>query len=323
MNKQKAGVSTTKYPIPERGEKIMKKRVLGVLLGAVVAVSTLAGCGTSATVSDNSQTANVEDTQVPTTDQVAEEADATTTDASEDKVITVGATITPHSEILSVVAENLKEQGYELKIVEYNDYVLPNTALEAGDLDANYFQHVPYLDDFNAENGTHIVSAAAVHFEPMGIYAGKTAKIEDIQKGASVAVPNDTTNEARALLLLEAQGLLKLKADAGIKATILDIEENPYELDIKELEAAQVPKAIQDVDIAVVNGNYALEAGLGEALVTEAKDSLAAETYGNIIAVREGEENSEKTKALVDAILTENVKEYIEKTYSGAVLPVF
>ena len=299
----------------------MKKRVLGVLLGAALAVSTLAGCGSSATVSDNSQTANVEDTQVPTTDQAAvEEAK---TDDPEDKVITVGATITPHSEILSVVAENLKEQGYELKIVEYNDYVLPNTALEAGDLDANYFQHVPYLDDFNAENGTHIVSAAAVHFEPMGIYAGKTTKIEDIQKGASVAVPNDTTNEARALLLLEAQGLIKLKADAGIKATILDIEENPYELDIKELEAAQVPKAIQDVDIAVVNGNYAIEAGLDAALVTEASDSLAAETYGNIIAVREGEENSAKTKALVDAILTDNVKEYIEKTYSGAVLPVF
>lgn len=298
----------------------MKKRVLGVLIGAALAVSTLAGCGSSATVSDSSQTENVEDAQVPTSDQPQAESE---TDDPKDKVITVGATITPHSEILSVVAENLKEQGYELKIVEYNDYVLPNTALEAGDLDANYFQHVPYLDDFNAENGTHIVSAAAVHFEPMGIYAGKTAKIEDIQKGASVAVPNDTTNEARALLLLEAQGLLKLKADAGIKATILDIEENPYELDIKELEAAQVPKAIQDVDIAVVNGNYALEAGLGDALVTEAKDSLAAETYGNIIAVREGEENSEKTKALVDAILTDNVKEYIEKTYSGAVLPVF
>ena len=298
----------------------MKKRVLGVLIGATLAVSTLAGCGSSATVSDNSQTASVEDAQVPTSDQPQAESN---TDDSKDKVITVGATITPHSEILSVVAENLKEQGYELKIVEYNDYVLPNTALEAGDLDANYFQHVPYLDDFNAENGTHIVSAAAVHFEPMGIYAGKTASIDAIQKGASVAVPNDTTNEARALLLLEAQGLLKLKADAGIKATILDIEENPYELDIKELEAAQVPKAIQDVDIAVVNGNYALEAGLGDALVTEAKDSLAAETYGNIIAVREGEENSEKTKALVDAILTDNVKEYIEKTYSGAVLPVF
>ena len=301
----------------------MKKRVLGVLLGAALAVSTLAGCGTSATVSDNSQTANVEDTQVPTTDQVAEEADATTTDASEDKVITVGATITPHSEILSVVAENLKEQGYELKIVEYNDYVLPNTALEAGDLDANYFQHVPYLDDFNAENGTHIVSAAAVHFEPMGIYAGKTAKIEDIQKGASVAVPNDTTNEARALLLLEAQGLLKLKADAGIKATILDIEENPYELDIKELEAAQVPKAIQDVDIAVVNGNYALEAGLGEALVTEAKDSLAAETYGNIIATSEAKKNDAAILALVRVLQGPEVSKFIKEKYDGAVVPLY
>lgn len=300
----------------------MKKRVLGVLLSTVVALSALTGCGATPVAEQNTQTIE-DDAQVPAADVPQTEEQTEETAEPVDNVITVGATITPHSEILSVVAENLKEQGYELKIVEYNDYVLPNTALEAGDLDANYFQHTPYLNDFNEENGTHIVSAAAVHFEPMGIYAGKTASLEDIKEGASVAVPNDTTNEARALLLLEAQGLLKLKADAGIKATILDIEENPYNLDIKELEAAQVPKAIQDVDIAVINGNYALEAGIKTPLVTEASDSLAAETYGNIIAVREGEENSAKTKALVDAILTENVKEYINNTYEGAVLPVF
>lgn len=300
----------------------MKKRFLGVLLTAAVAVSAFTGCGQvkTATQESTQEVESIADENVPTAPEAQAQDEAGTV---EDNVITVGATITPHSEILGVVAENLKEKGYELKVVEYNDYVLPNTALEAGDLDANYFQHVPYLNDFNEENGTHIVSAAAVHFEPMGIYAGKTATLEDVKEGASVAVPNDTTNEARALLLLEAQGLLKLKADAGIKATILDIEENPYNLDIKELEAAQVPKAIQDVDIAVINGNYALEAGLTEPLVNEASDSLAAETYGNIIAVREGEENSAKTKALVDAILTDNVKEYIEKTYSGAVLPVF
>ncbi|MCR4750633.1 MAG: metal ABC transporter substrate-binding protein [Lachnospiraceae bacterium] len=300
----------------------MKKRVLGVLLSTVVALSALTGCGATPVAEQNTQTIE-DDGQVPAADTPVAEEQASDTDEPVDNVITVGATITPHSEILSVVAENLKEQGYELKIVEYNDYVLPNTALEAGDLDANYFQHIPYLNDFNEENGTHIVSAAAVHFEPMGIYAGKTASLEDIKEGASVAVPNDTTNEARALLLLEAQGLLKLKADAGIKATILDIEENPFNLDIKELEAAQVPKAVKDVDIAVINGNYALEAGIKTPLVTEASDSLAAETYGNIIAVREGEENSVKTKALVDAILTENVKEYINNTYEGAVLPVF
>lgn len=300
----------------------MKKRVLGVLLSTVVALSALTGCGATPVAEQNTQTIE-DDGQVPAADTPVAEEQASDTDEPVDNVITVGATITPHSEILSVVAENLKEQGYELKIVEYNDYVLPNTALEAGDLDANYFQHTPYLNDFNEENGTHIVSAAAVHFEPMGIYAGKTASLEDIKEGASVAVPNDTTNEARALLLLEAQGLLKLKADAGIKATILDIEENPFNLDIKELEAAQVPKAVKDVDIAVINGNYALEAGIKTPLVTEASDSLAAETYGNIIAVREGEENSVKTKALVDAILTENVKEYINNTYEGAVLPVF
>lgn len=239
------------------------------------------------------------------------------------KLIRIGATVTPHSEILEQVKENLATSGYQLDIVIYNDYVLPNTALEDGELDANFFQHGPYLEDFNKENGTHIVSVAPVHFEPMGIYAGKTASISEVADGASIAVPNDTTNEARALLLLEANGLIKLKDGAGITATVLDIEENPHNLKIEELEAAQVPKAIKDVDLAVVNGNYAIEAGLDAPIALEASDSLAAETYANIICVKEGNENSDKIKALVDATHQDNIRDFINSKYQGAVVPVF
>ena len=243
--------------------------------------------------------------------------------SSDDKVIKIGATVTPHSEILEKVKENLATSGYTLDIVIYNDYMLPNTALEDGELDANFFQHGPYLEDFNKENGTHIVSVAPIHFEPMGIYAGKSSSLSDVADGASIAVPNDTTNEARALLLLEANGLIKLKDGAGIASTVIDIEENPYNLKIEELEAAQVPKAIQDVDFAVVNGNYAIEAGLSDPIAVEASDSLAADTYANIVCVKEGNENSDKTKALVDAILKDNVRDFINSNYKGAVVPVF
>lgn len=244
---------------------------------------------------------------------------------SEDKVITVGASVSPHAEILEVAKANLEKEGYTLKIVEYNDYVLPNTALESGELDANYFQHQPYLDDFNKENSTNIVSAGSVHFEPFGIYAGKSNDIKALKEGSVVAVPNDTTNEARALLLLESQGLIKLKEGSGLSATILDIESNPLKLDIKEIEAAQIVRSLQDVDIACVNGNYAIDGGLSvkDALAVESADSLAAETYANIIAVKAGNEESDKTKALMSAILSDDVRKYIEDTYSGAVLPVF
>lgn len=244
---------------------------------------------------------------------------------SEDKVITVGASVSPHAEILEVAKANLEKEGYTLKIVEYNDYVLPNTALESGELDANYFQHQPYLDDFNKENNTNIVSAGSVHFEPFGIYAGKSNDIKALKEGSVVAVPNDTTNEARALLLLESQGLIKLKEGSGLSATILDIESNPLKLDIKEIEAAQIVRSLQDVDIACINGNYAIDGGLSvkDALAVESADSLAAETYANIIAVKSGNEESDKTKALKSAILSDDVRKYIEETYSGAVLPVF
>ena len=217
------------------------------------------------------------------------------------------------------------ELGYDLEIVEYTDYVQPNNALESGDLDANYFQHKPYLDTFNEENGTHLVSAGAIHYEPFGIYAGKSDSLDELADGAEVLVPNDVTNEARALLLLQDQGLLTLKEDAGLTATINDITENPKNLDIVELEAAQLPRSLQDADIAVINGNYAIEAGLKvtDALAVEASDSLAAQTYGNVVAVREGDEESDKTKALMEVLTSDDIKEFIETKYDGAVVPLF
>lgn len=288
----------------------MKRKLIAALLCVGLVASLAAGCGSK------------EESSTEDTAQASEAEEETSSE--EDKVITVGASVTPHAEILNAIAGKVEEAGYTLKVVEYNDYVLPNTALEDGDLDANYFQHQPYLDDFNQENDTHLVSVASVHFEPMGIYAGKTASLDDLQDGAVVAVPNDATNEARALLLLEENGLIKLKEDAGINATVVDIEENPLNLEIKELEAAQVAKAIQDVDIACINGNYAVEAELSDQVIaTEAADSLAAETYANVIAVKEGNEDTEKTKVLVDAILSDVAKDFINETYGGAVVPVF
>lgn len=269
----------------------MKKRVIALLAGISLLAGLTTGCGKG----------------------------------KDDKVIKVGASVTPHAEILKVIEDNLEEEGYTLEIVEYNDYVLPNTAVEDGELDANFFQHQPYLDNFNVENGTNIASVASIHFEPFGIYGGKTNDLSELKEGAVVAVPNDTTNEARALLLLEAQGLIKIKEGAGLEATVIDIEENPLNLDIRELEAAQIARSIQDVDIACINGNYALEAGLSssDALAFEASDSLAAETYGNVVAVKAGKEDSAKIKALVKAFLSDEVRDYINNTYEGAVVPVF
>ena len=284
----------------------MKNRIIGLIIITALTAGVLTGCGqSSGTVSkdeNSEQTSEIEKELEP---------------------IRVGAGVTPHAEILREIQDDLEEKGYALEVVEYNDYVLPNTALEDGDLDANYFQHKPYLDDFNAENGTHIVGVANVHFEPLGIYAGKTKSLADLKDGAEVAVPNDTTNEARALLLLEQEGLIKLKEKAGLQATILDIQENPLNLKIKELEAAQVARAVSDVDIACINGNYAIEAGLEEAIALESAESEAAETYANLIAVKEGNEDTEKTQALVEAVLSKKVKDFIMDNYKGAVVPVF
>ena len=246
--------------------------------------------------------------------------------ASDDKTITVAATPTPHAEVLNdAVAPLLEKQGYKLVVKEFNDYVLPNTATEEGEVDANYFQHIPYLETFNVENGTHLVSVAAVHYEPFGLYAGKTATLADLPDGASVAVPNDTTNEARALLLLEQEGLIKLNADAGVTATVSDITDNPKNLKIQELEAATIPNVLQDVDIAAINSNYALGAGLSvskDALAVEDANGTAAQTYKNIIVVREGNEASDKVKALVGAVQDPSIAQYINDKYDGAVLPV-
>lgn len=320
---QKSDTPTSLYEKEERGEHIMKKKNFIVLLATLaLGAALLTGCGSQESKADDAATAETTET-TETTESADSTADAS--DTQELETIKVGASITPHAEILAQVKDKLAEEGYDLEIVEYNDYVLPNTALEDGELDANFFQHQPYLDDFNAENGTHLVSVAAVHFEPFGLYAGKTASLDELKEGASVAVPNDTTNEARALLLLEAQGLIKLKEDAGLSATVLDIVENPLNLEIKEIEAAQLVRSLPDVDIAAINGNYAAEGGLNvaDAIAVEASDSLAADTYANVIAVKEGNEDSAKTKALVDAVLSDDVKTYINDTYGNAVIPVF
>jgi len=254
------------------------------------------------------------------------ESDVETGATENAKKIVVGATPTPHAEILNAAKEILAEEGYELEIVEFTDYIQPNKMLESKELDANYFQHKPYLDDYNAENKTDLISIAAIHYEPLGIYPGKTKTLDELKDNAQIAVPNDTTNEARALLLLEAQGLIKLKEDAGLKATINDIVENPMNLKIIEIEAAQLARSLPDVDIAVINGNYAIQAGLNvatDALAMEEKDSLAATTYANIVAVRSGDEEREDLKALVKALTSEKIKKFIEEKYQGAVVPVF
>ncbi len=240
------------------------------------------------------------------------------------KVIKVGATPVPHAEILEKAAELLEKEGYKLEIVEFADYVLPNTALESGDIDANYFQHQTYLDEFNAEKGTHLVTAANVQYEPFGVYAGKSKDLKNIANGAKIAVPNDTTNEARALLLLEQEGLIKLKEGAGIVATKRDIVENPKNLDIVELEAAAIPRALKDVDFAVINGNYALASGLAmsDSLAVESADSLAVTAYVNVLCVKKGNENDEAVKALAKVLASEEIKDFINKKYEGAVVPV-
>lgn len=245
--------------------------------------------------------------------------------SSEDNVITVGASPSPHAEILNAVADELKSEGYELKVVEYNDYVQPNVALDAGDLDANYFQHLPYLENYNDENGTNLVSAGAIHFEPMGLYAGKSSDINNVPDGAKIAVPSDATNEARALLLLQDQGVIKLKDGVGLEATANDIEENPHNIQLVEVEAAAVPRSLEDCDFAVINGNYALSAGLdtGATLASESADSEAAQTYANIVAVRKGDENSEKTQTLIKALTSDTARKFIEEQYKGSVIPVF
>ena len=240
--------------------------------------------------------------------------------------LSVGATPAPHAEILEQCIPILAEQGIELEVVPFNDYVIPNTATESGQIDANYFQHVLYLGDFNEQNGTHLVAVEKIHYEPFGIYAGKTASLDALEDGATIAVPNDGTNEARALLLLEAQGLIKLKEGVGLTATKLDIEENPRDFDIQEIEAAQLPRSLGSVDVAVINGNYAIDAGLkaSDALAFEDGESdVIQNNYANVLVVKEGNENNEAVLALTAALKSDAIKTFIEETYEGAVVPLF
>ena len=249
----------------------------------------------------------------------------------DDGTITVAASATPHAEILEQVKPILAEQGYTLEVTVFNDYVQPNQVVESGEFDANYFQHIPYLDSFNEEQGTHLVNAGGIHYEPFGIYPGTKSDLSEISEGDTIAVPNDTTNEARALLLLQDNGILTLKAGVGLEATVRDIEDNPYNVEIQELEAAQVPRVKEEVAFMVLNGNYAMEAGFSvakDAVAYEQSDSEAAQTYVNVIAVKEGNENNagiealvEGIKALVAALKSDTIKEYINNTYDGGVIP--
>ncbi|WP_026895410.1 MetQ/NlpA family ABC transporter substrate-binding protein [Clostridiisalibacter paucivorans] len=272
-------------------KKIISLLLVLTLLGSI----TLAGCGNNNSNGDTSK---------------------------EDNVITIGASPVPHEEILNAIKADLETQGIELKIIQFTDYVKPNMALADGEIDANFFQHEPYMNKFKEEKGVDITSLGKVHIEPLGLYSNSASSIEELKDGASIAIPNDPTNGGRALILLQNNGLIKLKEGIGLEATELDIAENPKNFVFKPLEAAQLPRVLDDVDAAVINGNYALEAGLvptEDAILIEGADS----PYANIIAIRSGEENSEKLQALLKALHSDKVKEFIEENYNGGVVPTF
>ncbi len=280
----------------------MKKRVLALLLASVLTAGILSACGSSESAGSGEKS----------------------TSASGDEIITVAASATPHSEILEQAAPLLKEKGYDLQVTVFDDYVQPNEVVESGEFDANYFQHIPYLDSFNEEKGTHLVNAGGIHYEPFGIYPGTKKSLDELADGDTIAVPNDTTNEARALLLLQDNGIITLKEGAGLEATVNDIAENPKNIKIQELEAAQVSRVTGEVPFVVLNGNYALEANYSaakDALAYEKADSEAAKTYVNVIAVKEGNENSDKIKALVEVLKSEEIVKFINEKYDGAVIP--
>ena len=273
------------------------KKALALVLTGVLALGCLAGCGGS---------------------------DKKTEESGEDKVIKVAASATPHAEILEQAAPLLEKEGWTLDVTVFDDYVQPNNVVEAGDFDANYFQHIPYLENFNKEQGTHLVNAGGIHYEPFGIYPGQKSSLDDLAEGDTIAVPNDTTNEARALLLLQDNGLIKLKDGAGLEATKNDIVENSLNLEILELEAAQIARVKDEVALVVLNGNFALQAGFSvakDSIAYETSDSEAAKTYVNVIAVKEGNEDSEAVKALVKVLKSDDIKKYINDSYDGAVIP--
>ena len=275
------------------------KKFGAFLLAGVLAIGTLTGCGS--------------------TDKKAEGS----TGSTDSKVIKVAASATPHAEILEEAKPLLEKEGYALEVTVFDDYVQPNEVVDSGDFDANYFQHAPYMEQFNKEKGTKLVDAGDIHYEPFGIYPGTKKSLDEIADGDEIAVPNDTTNEARALLLLQDNGIIKLKDGAGLTATVNDIAENPHNIKIVELEAAQVARVTGETAFVVLNGNYALQAGYSvkkDALAYEAADSEAAKTYVNIIAVKDGNQDSDAIKALVKVLKSDDIKKFIDEKYDGAVI---
>lgn len=275
------------------------KKFGAFLLAGVLAIGTLTGCGS--------------------TDKKAEGS----TGSTDSKVIKVAASATPHAEILEEAKPLLEKEGYDLEVTVFDDYVQPNEVVDSGDFDANYFQHAPYMEQFNKEKGTKLVDAGDIHYEPFGIYPGTKKSLDEIADGDEIAVPNDTTNEARALLLLQDNGIIKLKDGAGLTATVNDIAENPHNIKIVELEAAQVARVTGETAFVVLNGNYALQAGYSvkkDALAYEAADSEAAKTYVNIIAVKDGNQDSDAIKALVKVLKSDDIKKFIDEKCDGAVI---
>ena len=287
----------------------MKKRI-GIALLVIVSI-VIGACGSK------QATTAVETTQAPETvnETVAEQKELT--------VVTVAASPAPHAEILYQVVDDMKELGYDLRVQEFSDYVLPNLAVDEGEVMANYFQHTPYLDDFNAERNNHVVSVGKIHYEPFGIYKGTKDSLE-LESGDKIAVPNDVTNEARSLNLLEAAGVIQLKDGVGLNATKLDIIDNPYNVEIVELEAAQIPRALDSVAVACMNGNYAIEANykVSDAIYVEEQSSDAAQTYANILCVKEGNENENWAKDLFKCLKSQKIKDYIDKTYDKSVIAI-
>lgn len=314
-----------------REEQFMKRQFIAAVIGAALTAGVLAGCGsstetTASTAASSTAAASEASSETSAAADTSSEAASDTSAAASLGTITVAASQTPHSEILAQAKPILAQEGWDLEVTVFEDYVQPNKVVESGDFDANYFQHVNYLNSFNEENGTHLVVATngKIHYEPFGIYGGTKKSLDEIADGDAIAVPNDTTNEARALLLLQQEGLITLNDGVGVNATVNDIKDNPYNLEIVEVEAAQVPKQLPSVAFGVINGNYALENGLSvadDALATESADGDAIQQYVNIIAVKDGNQDEDKIKALTDVLHSDAIVKYINDTYQGAVVP--
>lgn len=284
---------------------LTRRNFIGTGLAALAA-TTLAACGNSGSSSASSSSA--------------------ASDSAQSQTLTVAASPSPHAEILNnFAAPKLKEQGIDLQTKEYTDYIIPNQVTSSGEVDANYFQHINYLNNYNEENGTDLVGVAAIHYEPFGIYAGKSSDLANIADGAQIAVPNDPTNEGRALLLLQQENLITLKDPDNLEATPVDIAENPHNLQFVEVEAAAVPRQLQDVDFAVINGNYAIEAGfhVKDAVAVESKEGKAVEQYANYIVTTPEKKDDNRIDALVSVLTSDDFKQYLSDTYGQDVLPAF